>query len=109
MVNVSAHGNKRIRSRCGIPKKSVNKLAEEAFTCGITHGETTGSLNKYITALYFYNQSANNIRIYRDKVFIFAALRLITVLNLPARYQKSVLNCIKKRGVCVDSTAMERS
>ncbi len=99
MVNVSAHGNKRIRSRCGVPKKTVAKLAAEAFTRGITHGETTGSLNKYITALYFYNQSANNIRIYRNKIFIFAGSRLVTVLNIPPRYQKSVLNCIKKRGL----------
>ena len=99
MVNVSAHGNKRIRSRCGVPKKTVYKLATEAFSCGITHEETTGSLNKYITSLYFYNQSANNIRIYRNKIFIFAGSRLVTVLNIPPRYQKSVLNCIKKRGL----------
>lgn len=99
MVNVSAHGNKRVRSRCGVPKKTVGKLAAEAFAIGITHGETTGSLNRYITALYFYNQSANNIRIYKDKVFIFVGFSLVTVLNLPPKYQKSVLNCFKKRGL----------
>jgi hypothetical protein len=99
MVNVSAHGNKRVRSRCGVPKKTVNKLASEAFSHGISHKETTGSLNKYITALYFYNQSANNIRIHKNKVFIFAGSRLVTVLNLPPRFQKSVNNCIKKRGL----------
>lgn len=98
MVNVSAHGNKRMRNRCGVPKKSVGKLAMEAFELGIKHNETTGSLNRYITAQYFYNQSANNIRIYKNKVFIFAGSRLITVLNLPPRYQTSVMNCIKKRG-----------
>lgn len=99
MVNVSAHGSKRIRSRCGVPKKTVNKLATEAFSSGITHGETNGSLNKYLTALYFRNQTANNIRIYQNKVFIFSGSHLITVLNLPPRYQKSVMSCIKKRGL----------
>lgn len=99
MVSVSAHGNKRVRSRCGVPKKTVHKLAEKAYDDGITHSETTGALNKYITALYFYNQSANNIRVYKDKVFIFSGRKLITVLNLPQRFSKSVINCIKKRGL----------
>ncbi len=102
MIHVSVHGNKRVRRRCGVPKKTVNKLAEEAFEKGLTHGETTGSLNKYITGVYFYNKTANNIRVYRDKVFIFAGQSLITVLNLPARYHKSALNCFKKRGIATN-------
>ena len=92
MVYVSDHGGRRIRSRCGIKKRAVRKLANEAFTRGLT-----GSLNRYITALYFYNQSANNIRIYKDKVYLFAGTRLITVLNLPQRYRKSVVSCLQRR------------
>jgi len=97
MVKISDHGNKRVRSRCGIPKKSVEKLTKDAFHKGITHAETTGSLNKFITAEYFYNQKANNIRIYNDKVFIFAGETLVTVFNLPQRYRESVKNILKDR------------
>jgi len=102
MVKVSSHGNKRVRSRCGIPKKSVQKLAKEAFEYGITHKETTGSLNKYITAQYFYNQSANNIRIYNQKVFIFSNETLITVLNLPKKFIKIAEKIMKRKQESTD-------
>jgi hypothetical protein len=97
MVSVTDHGNKRMRSRCGVPKKSCLRLAEEAFKNGITYAETTGSLNKYITSLYFHNQTANNIRILNDKVFIFSNQVLITVLNLPPRYHKNVSKLVKRK------------
>lgn len=97
MANASQHGNIRIRNRCGVPKKAVKKIVDEAFNNGITHAETAGSLNRYITALYFYDQSANNIRIYGNKVFIFSGIILITVLNLPSKYKKTVDKIFKNR------------
>jgi hypothetical protein len=97
MVKVSAHGNQRIRSRCGVPKKSVDRLAAAAFKNGITHAETTGALNKYITSLYFYNKTANNIRIHSDKVFLFGGEMLITVLDLPHRYRKTTAKILQHR------------
>jgi hypothetical protein len=96
MVKVSGHGNTRVRDRCGIPKKSVERLAEKAYLYGISHNETTGSLNKYITAQYFKKQTANNIRVYNNNVFIFSGSTLITVLNLPRRFLK-IANKIMKR------------
>ncbi len=96
MVSVTDHGCRRIRSRCGLSKKSAARMAEDAFENGITHANTTGSLNRYITALYFHNMSANNIRILNDKVFVFAGRTLITVLNLPPHYRKIVNKLAKK-------------
>jgi hypothetical protein len=37
-----------------------------------------------------------------NKVFIFSGTKLITVLNLPTKYQKSVINCIKRRGLAAN-------
>ena len=97
MVSVTDHGCKRIRSRCGASKKAAGKIAEDAFKNGITHAETTGSLNRYITSLYFHNKTANNIRVFNDKVFIFSNEVLITVLNLPKRYHKIVKKIENRR------------
>lgn len=97
MANASQHGNIRTRHRCGVPKRAVNKVVDEAFNKGITHAETVGSLNRYITSLYFYNKTANNIRLYKDKVFIFSGSTLITVLNLPRKYIKTVNKISKNR------------
>lgn len=97
MATVSAHGTQRIKDRCGIKKKAAKKLVNQAFYKGISHEETAGSLNRYLTSLYFYNKTANNIRIYNEKVFIFSGQVLITVLNLPFKYKKTVDKIILQR------------
>nr|DAY91531.1 MAG TPA: hypothetical protein [Caudoviricetes sp.] len=33
--------------------------------------------------MYFYNQTANNIRLYGDKAYIFAGSTLVTVIQIP--------------------------
>ena len=36
-------------------------MAQKAFDNGITHSQTKGRLNKWVTGLYFRNKNANNI------------------------------------------------
>lgn len=97
MLRITEHGEERVRERCGIPKKAVRRLAAKAFEFGLTHIETTGKLNKYITALYFKNTNADNIRIYGDKVYIFSGTTLITILNLPGSYKNVAKKCFERR------------
>lgn len=74
-------------------EKSVNDALEK----GITHGDTKGSFNRYLTSLYFFNKTANNIRVYDYFVYIFADQTLITVLPLPYKYKRDYINSLKKR------------
>ena len=83
MVTVSEHAKKRLRERCGLKKRSVQRMAEKAFTNGIRHSDTRGRLNKWVTSLYFYNKTADNIRLYGDKAYIFADSTLVTVIQIP--------------------------
>lgn len=99
MVQITQHGKARVRKRCGLPSKSVSRMVQEALDKGLKHSETTGRLNRYITALYFKNQKANNIRIYGDKVYIFSNETLITVLNLPNQYKKLAEKCFERRNL----------
>lgn len=97
MVEVSKHAFKRLSERSGWSKKSAQRMAEKAFEQGIKHSETKGNLNKYVTSLYFNNKSANNIRLYGDKAFIFAGETLVTVLQIPSNLTKDMKNLVKNR------------
>jgi hypothetical protein len=77
------HAQDRVKDRLGLSKKLADKKAQQALDFGVSHGETKGNLHRYYTYLYFHNQTANNIRVYNRKVYIFSNELLITVLNLP--------------------------
>ena len=97
-MNMSNHATDRMSERCGLNKKSSERLSRLALENGISHNETSGSLNKYISSLYFYNEKANNIKIYGEYVYIFVGNVLITVLPLPNKYKKIVKNINNKKG-----------
>jgi len=50
-----------------------------------------------MTSLYFYNKTANNVRLYSGKVFIFNNDRLITIFDIPAKYRDMVVKMLKKK------------
>jgi hypothetical protein len=56
---VSNHANERINEQCGLNKKSAERLSKLALENGILHHDTVGSLNRYLTKLFFYNQLLN--------------------------------------------------
>lgn len=95
---VTDHAEYRARKRVGIPKSAVKKLAAKAMSEGVTRYDTHGSLRRYLDALYHYNESANNIRIYAEKVWIFHDRTLITVLDLPQRYKNRANGICTKKG-----------
>lgn len=93
------HAQERSKERLGLNKNAAERLALIALEKGVKHSETTGSLNKFITALYFKTKTANNSRLYADKVFIFNNETLITVFELPNKF-KAVLKKIKDQKQC---------
>jgi len=95
-IYISKHAKKRLKERNGLNVKSFEKVSKKAFNEGIRHDQTKGRLNKWITSLYFNNKSANNIRLYGDKAFIFTGETLITVLQIPANLMKDLKTMIKK-------------
>lgn len=83
-MHVTNHARKRMRERCGFNKSSCDRMAKKALTEGIPHSQTKGCLNKWVTSLYFKNKTANNIRLYGDKAYIFHDTALITILPIPS-------------------------
>lgn len=95
-MQISKHAKKRLKERCGFNIKSQNRMAQKAFKDGITHKQTKGMLNKWITSLYFKNKKANNIRIYGDKAYIFCNEILVTVIQVPANLRRNLKDMIRE-------------
>ena len=90
MVRVSKHASRRLKERCGLNKKSVQRMADIAFTNGMKQEDATGQLNRWMASLYCANMDANNIRIYGNYVYIFCGITLVTVLHVPHRLKNHV-------------------
>ena len=82
----SDHARDRIQERCGINKASCDRIAKIAFDNGLTHAEATGQLKAYITKIFNRNESANNIRIYAEKIWIFANVELVNFKLPPGNF-----------------------
>lgn len=80
-----------------MPMKSVNRIAQIAFDHGVTHAETSESLNRYLSGIYLNKHCGSNLRIWGEKVYIFEGDALITVLNLPNQYKRAVKEIMRKR------------
>ena len=93
----SDHARDRIQERCRINKASCDRIAKIAFENGLTHAEATGQLKAYITKVFNRNESANNIRIYAEKIWIFANLELVTVFPIPNNLKSQAIEQLKRK------------
>jgi len=94
---ISRHAEQRLRERSGLNKSSVIRIAHRAYNRGISHCETKGDLKKWISELYLHSGTANNIKIYGDKAFLFHYNELITVLQVPQRFANNMSNYVKQK------------
>ena len=81
--HVTIHAGRRIRERVGVNKKSVQTVSDRALSRGLSHEDLTGKLKRYIDKLYFKSKTANNIKVFAEKVYLFRDTVLITVVPLP--------------------------
>lgn len=80
---VTNHAKQRAKDRLGVSKKIADKIANKALEQGVTHANAKGNLKSYLDKLYLRNKTANNLRIYNRKVYLFDGPVLITIYNLP--------------------------
>lgn len=96
---LTRHSVRRGKERIGIGKAACWRNAEKALLNGVTHAETTGGLNRFLTALYFDKQTANNIRVYNRFVYLFSGDKLITIIALPKKYHDMAEKLQKAKSV----------
>ena len=91
-VQLTKHGRDRIRERVGIGKSDdkINRAAQKAYERGIKYTDVKGTLKRYLDRMYLIHGDGGNIRIHAGNLWIFEGSRLITVKNIPARYQRKL-------------------
>lgn len=82
-MTLTNHAKKRMKQRCGIGKKSSNKMAQKVLALGISHNQLTGQLCRWVDGLYLSKRTANNIKLYGNQAYIFHNDTLITVIPVP--------------------------
>lgn len=86
MAHVSKHGQSRAQERIGIPKRSVQKMAEQALAIGGKHSDFAGQFKRYLDGIFLQERKANNMRVFSEHLFLFQGETLITVWRVPHRY-----------------------
>ena len=87
------HAYERAKERLGWKRKVLDKMMEKAFFEGIQHKDTKGSLNRYITKLWFDYKFCNNVRIYGENIYFFKDSKLITLYRLDNKMVKHLKYC----------------
>lgn len=95
-MRITKHAKERMKKRCGLNEKSSERLAKIAYERGLKHNDLTGNLKKWVDKQYFYNKTANQIRLYGDKAYIFQNEKLITVIQIPHNLVKEVVRVSRK-------------
>lgn len=96
-MRVTEHAKGRMKERMGLPKKSLDKVAQKAIERGITHAQATGQLKKYMDGVFLSHNNASEMRIYNQKMFVFTSdFTLITVFKVPTSLLPAV-NKVSKR------------
>lgn len=92
IVRLSKHSELRMKQRCGLNKRSQQRMADKAYQQGISFFEAKGKLKHWLSLQYFNGQCrANAIKVYGDKCYIFRDKTLITVLQIPPNVMRNKL------------------
>lgn len=87
-IEITNHAYDRMKERLGWNRKAGERMACRAYTDGITHGETRGSLHRYLDSVFLSYGNATQMRIYGEALFLFSGSRLLTVYALPTKYRR---------------------
>lgn len=100
MVTTSRHAQKRIKQRCGVGKKSADRVAKLAASRGITRENTKGPLRKWLDVKQNNSGSGSQIVVWSDKAFVFSAdYNLITCLQIPSAITRNMKKMIVTNAV----------
>ena len=92
MAILTKHASIRMAQRCGIQKSIQAKMVRRVWRHGVTHAETSESVNlkHWVDGLYLSQRKPNKILLYGNGAYLFKDEVLITVLNIPENLQAEV-------------------
>lgn len=95
-MKVTRHAKQRIHEREGLGKSATERKAQLALERGYRHSDTKGELKKWLDEQWEYKRTANGMRIYGDKLYVFAGLTLVTVLQVPPKFTRNMKAYIRR-------------
>ena len=83
-MNISRHGDLRVRERMGIPRKAIARAAQRALSEGHTVDDYSGTLGLYLRS----KQRDGTVALaWHGFAFVFAGETLVTVIPLPRGFR----------------------
>lgn len=90
-MRVTRHARRRLKQRAGVCKRNCNKSANDAVKYGLRASDLAGELRNYVEgATIAHGRNLGDVRVFRQKIYIFEYETLITVLNLPYKFHRTV-------------------
>ena len=87
----SKHAQKRVKERCGVNKKSADRVARLALERGVPSENTKGPLRKWLDSKKQNSDADTRIMVWGDKAYIYSCHNvLITCLQIPAFLTKNM-------------------
>lgn len=108
-ARLTRHGGRRLRERSGLPKRSIQRLANEALERGCTHRDFSGNFKRYIDGVYLAEKRANNIRIFNEHLFLFAGSALVTAWRLPHDFVAAANKAARRKASALNPSTEEQS
>lgn len=96
MVYTTNHAEQRIRKRCGLNKKSVDKTAQLAYEQGLTREDASRKLCRYMDAIAA-GRKGTKIRLYHNFVWVFCGQALVTVYPIPHEFSKAAATLLRRK------------
>ena len=85
-MRITKHAEERLKERVCTTNGAAKANVRNAMNYGIFPSQTRGELKEWINRKYLLYRSANNIRIYKKRVYFFASKTLLTVYPLPEEF-----------------------
>ena len=82
------HAFSRAKERLGLNKSGLNNLMHKAEREGRDRSMVRGGLRNYMNDLWAKNQTADNIKVYGENIFVFDGRVLITLYPVPKKFRK---------------------
>jgi len=96
---ITNHAEERIIERCGIKKKSVERIVDKVLEKGYSHNQLKGRLKKWVDGIYLKERTANNVKLYGDKAYVFVDNKLVTVIQIPQDLMKDFRKMVKEKKI----------
>lgn len=89
MIAITKHAYKRAKERLGWNKKALERMAPVVLADGIRIGQTSGPFRRYLDS-HIHKGHAVTLRIYGRFIFLFTDDCMLTILDLPHKYENQV-------------------